>query len=136
MIIDFYISLGLIVLLSSIFQLINFKEIFFTKEWYNKFILITKKKPKTQDFRTKSQQDLFVKNKILIIFDLIWISILLFTKFSYIGLSYILLNFVVNYIIVKLNYNITSKLIYFTLVFYKTLITFTVILEHFFMKLF
>lgn len=132
MILDFYISFGLIVLLSSFFQIINFKKIYFAKEWYNKFIQITKRKPTVVDFRTKSDYDFLTRNNVLMIFDFVWLSGLIFSQFWSYSVIFIIFNFITNFISSKFNYNFFSKIFMFLRVLIKSIIVITIISKYFF----
>jgi hypothetical protein len=132
MILDFYISFGLIVLLSSFFQIINFRKIYFAKEWYNKFIQITKRKPTVVDFRTKSDYDFLTRNNVLMIFDFVWLSGLIFSQFWSYSVIFIIFNFITNFISLKFNYNFFSKIFMFLRVLIKSTIVIVIISKYFF----
>lgn len=136
MFLDFYIALGLLVLISSIFQILNFRKIFFAKEWYNKFIIITKRKPTIIDFRQKSEYNIFTRANFLFIFDFFWILLLCLTKYWTISMGFILLNTLVNFSVKKMNYNIFSKFLFLLIIISKILITFLILTNQFFIDLF
>jgi hypothetical protein len=111
MILDIYISIGIIVFLSCYFQLRNFNKIFYVKSWYNKYIKIIRKKPSIIDFRFKEDYDLFQRLNVLLLFDFIWILGLLFTKYMIISSIFLLVMIVINFLMKKLDYNQVSKIL-------------------------
>ncbi len=136
MILDLYISIGVIVLLSCLFQIRNFNRIFFVKSWFNKYIQIIKKKPTIIDFRSKDDFDLFYRLNALLIFDFFYILGLTLTKFWQISILFLIFSLLSNIIIYRLKYNIISKILMFLVFITKLSLLLYVIISNFFLVLF
>jgi hypothetical protein len=136
MILDFYISIGLIVLLSCLFQIKNFNKIFYVKSWFNKYIQIVKKKPTIIDFRSKNDFDLFHRLNALLIFDFFYISGLTITKFWQISILFLIFSLISNIIIYRLKYNLFAKFLMFLVFLSKLILILYVIISNFFIVLF
>lgn len=132
MIQDLYLSIGVISFLTLFYQLRNFNKIYFIYEWYDKFTKITKNKPKINDFRTKSEWDIFNKVNIFIIFDFLWILGLIFTEYYYFTILYFLILFLFKLFFLKKNkWTIVGKIVTFFSIFLKIIICFFILYYEF-----
>jgi hypothetical protein len=128
MIQDLYLSIGIICLLSIIYQIKNFNQIHFIYEWYYKFDKLTKNKPKKNDFRKKSDYDIYNKVNILIVFDSFWIVGLIFTYYFYLPIIYFLIFSFLKLTILKKNrWTLLGKFITFISIISRLIIVFTVL---------
>lgn len=131
MILDIYYSIGILVLIVMIKNLINFKKVLSVREWYLKFSKITGKKPSKFNFRSQSDFDRLVSQNIFAIFEFCWLLFLVFTK-SWWGLPLILfLNLLAGFIIVKTKTNLLNQFFYLIYLSLKNLIYCYVLLKGF-----
>jgi hypothetical protein len=137
MFLDLYLSIGLIFLMSVIFQIINFNKIFFIYEWYDKFSKFTKKKPSEREFRTSLEWNIYRRTSVLITFDTFWILCLIFTKFFIFSIFYIIYLFLLKNTILKNHrYTYFGKISTFSIIFVKLLIIIFIYIKLFNVKLF
>jgi hypothetical protein len=137
MFLDLYLSIGLIFLMSVIFQIINFNKIFFIYEWYDKFSKFTKKKPSEREFRTSLEWNIYRRTSVLITFDTFWILGLIFTKFFIFSIFYIIYLFLLKNTILKNHrYTYFGKISTFSIIFVKLLIIIFIYIKLFNVKLF
>lgn len=132
MIQDLYLSIGIICFFSIIYQIKNFNQIYFIYEWYSKFEKMTNNKPKKNDFRKKSDWDIYNKINILIFFDFLWISGLIFTSYFYLSIIYFLVFTLFKLIFFRKNrWNLKRKFIIFISALSRFLIVLTVLYSQF-----
>jgi hypothetical protein len=75
-----FYSFGLLFFINNFKILMKFNRYYYLKEWYIKFQKVTGERPKSQEFRTKEDYNNFMTKNILSFFEIMWISIGIFTN--------------------------------------------------------
>jgi len=130
MIYHIFYSFGILILISSIMNIIKFKKIYYVREWFIKYQKITGKEPKDYDFRLEEDTIIHTNQKILKGIEFLWVIIGLFTPNWYLFLSILILGCVIGTIFGK-KFNLVRKLISFKFLLIRTILYLLLILNHF-----
>ena len=128
---NIYYLIGILVTLSTLSYILKFRKNYSIKEWKEKYEKIVGRKPDKKDFRSKQEYSLFESSNILILFEIIWIIVGLFTSNWYIFLILILLSYI--NILNPIKFTILHKLLIFTFLISKLCLYLYLIVNHFYL---
>lgn len=128
---DIYYSIGILVLFSVLSTILKFGKIYSIKEWIEKYEKVIGRKPTKKDYRTKKEYSISESNKILSVFEMIWILFGLFSNSWYIFLFFLILSSLLNILIKPIKWTIAYKIIVFTFVLSKMSLYLYLISNHF-----
>ncbi len=132
---DIYYSIGILVLFSVLSTILKFGKIYSIKEWIEKYEKVIGRKPTKKDYRTKKEYSISESNKILSVFEMIWILFGLFSNSWYIFLSFLILSSLLNILIKPIKWTIAYKIIVFTFILSKMSLYLYLISNHFFLHI-
>jgi len=128
---DIYYIFGILITLMLIMLLIKWYRVQGVIEWYDKFEKIIGKKPNISDFRKANDYNLLVRSDLVILFELIWLIIGLFTSNWLIVSSIILYGFILKYGLSRIKWTLTGKIVSYKYLIIRIAIYSILILKHF-----
>lgn len=134
MILDLYYIIGLLIIISLYFQILNFKLIESINEWIFTFKKVSGKEPTKSDFRKKEDYNIYVKKNIYLIFESVWMVLGLVTNNWFIYVFMIFYSNLVNRFI-KNRFSNLSKFLLFKILIIKLLVYSFLILNNFHLEL-
>lgn len=132
---DVYYSIGILVLLSVLSTILKFGKIYSIKEWREKYEKVIGKIPVKRDYRNKKEYSISQSNKILSIFELVWISFGFFSNSWYLFLLLIICSYITNLVTKPFKWTLFYKLIIFSFIFSKMILYLYLITNHFLLHL-
>ena len=131
----FFYGFGVLILLSCIMAIIQFKKIWFVREWFVKFKEVTGETPKINYFRSKDDLTLYTNRNLLAGLELMWIFVGLFTSNWPIFLIIFLTSILLKVIFGGIKYTLFGKIISIKFLVLRTLIYSLIIINHFYLHL-
>lgn len=130
-----FYGFGLIIILSCIMAIIQFKKIWFVREWFVKFKEVTGDTPKLNDFRSEDDLTLYTNRKLLDGLELMWIFVGLFTSNWPIFLIIFLTSIILKVIFSGIKYTLFGKIISIKFLVIRTLIYLLITVDYFYLHL-
>jgi hypothetical protein len=127
---DIFYFIGLLILIMSSSNLINFLKFFEIRKWALTFKKVTGKDVDRKDFKSNEYYNIFIIYSTFILFESIWFLLGLITSSWYIFLGLTTLSVLVR-IINFLKIDFISKIVGFSFQIIKFLIILALILNHF-----
>lgn len=126
-----FYAFGLIILVSLISNIFRYRKVSQINEWYSKYEKITGKSPKEEDFRSKSEWQLFQSTKILNLFEFSWLIIGLLSKSWLIFGATLLTIWITGWTTSSIQFSIVGKSIKWLVLVLKSATVFFLIINHF-----
>ena len=111
MILNIYFIIGLLILVMSFSNMINFIKFFNIRNWALTFKRVTNKDVESKDFRTREDYNIFTIYSVFLFFEIIWLLFGIATSSWYMFLSLIILGLIVNFISKYSKFLLLSKII-------------------------
>jgi hypothetical protein len=111
MILNIYFIIGIIILVMSFSNMINFIKFFNIRNWALTFKRVTGKDVESKDFRTREDYNIFTIYSVFLFFEIIWLVFGIATSNWYMFLSLIILGLIVNFISKYSKFLLLSKII-------------------------
>jgi hypothetical protein len=111
MILSIYFIIGIVILVMSFSNMINFIKFFNIRNWALTFKRVTNKDVESKDFRTREDYNIFTIYSVFLFFEIIWLVFGIATSNWYMFLSLIILGLIVNFISKYSKFLLLSKII-------------------------
>ena len=98
MILNIYFIIGIVILVMSFSNMINFIKFSNIRNWALTFKRVTNKDVESKDFRTREDYNIFTIYSVFLFFEIIWLVFGIATSNWYMFLSLIILGLIVNFI--------------------------------------
>ncbi len=131
MILNIYFIIGIIILVMSFSNMINFIKFFNIRNWALTFKRVTGKDVESKDFRTREDYNIFTIYSVFLFFEIIWLLFGIATSEWYVFLSLIISTLTVNFITKYSKILLLSKIIGTFFSFLKFSLILFLILNHF-----
>jgi|SaaInlV_100m_DNA_2_1039680.scaffolds.fasta_scaffold07931_4 hypothetical protein len=126
-----FYGFGILILLSCVVALIQFKKISFVKEWFIKFKELSGESPKSNDFRSKKDLNLHTNRNLLSGIELLWVLFGLLTNNWIIFLFLLITSIMLKVIFGKIQYTIIGKIISMIFLIFRIVIYLLLIINHY-----
>ena len=130
-----FYGFGILILLSCVMAVIQFKKISFVKEWFVKFTEVSGKTPKSSDFRSKKELNLHTNQNLLGGIELLWILLGLLTHNWSIFLLIFITSVMLKVIFGKIKYTLVGKIIPMKFLIFRILVYLLLIINHFYLHM-
>jgi hypothetical protein len=130
-----FYGFGMLVLLSCIVSIIQFKRINFVNEWFVKYKEVSGKAPKAEDFRSKKDLNLHTNRNLLGGVELLWILLGLLTNNWPIFLFIFITSMMLKVIFGSIKYTLIGKIISMKFLIFRILIYSILILNQYYLHL-
>lgn len=111
MILNIYFIIGIVILVMSFSNMINFIKFSNIRNWALTFKRVTNKDVESKDFRTREDYNIFTIYSVFLFFEIIWLVFGIATSNWYMFLSLIILGLIVNFISKYSKFLLLSKII-------------------------
>jgi len=128
-----YYIIGILVLLSTISTILKFGKLYSIKEWIEKYEKVVGRKPIKKDYRTKKEYSISESNKILSLFEIVWVIFGLLSSSWYVFLFLIISANILKIFLKPIKWNIIHRTLLFSFLFSKSLLYLYLIINHFFL---
>lgn len=133
MIINIYYIIGVLVILSTLSNILKFRKLYSIKEWIEKYEKIIGKKPQRKEYRTKKEYTLDESSNILALFELSWVTLGLFTSSWYLFLTIIITSYLFNFLLKPIKFTIVHKLSILTFLLARLCLYLYLVVNHFYL---
>jgi hypothetical protein len=130
-----YYTIGLLVAFSVLSIILRFKKIYYTKEWAEKYLKVTGKKPNKSDYRDKEEYSISESFDILQLMELMWVIGGLITSSWYVFGSLLIISLLLNYILKPIKFTLFHKFSLLSFLIIKFVVYLYLIINHFHLHL-
>lgn len=130
-----FYGFGFFIFLHCLMTLLRFSKYYYIKEWVYKFTEITGSRPKYEDFRFDEDYRLHTTKNILLIIELLWICLGIFSSNWFVFLPLLVFSFIMGTGLKKIRFTIFDKFLLFVYTFVKTFIYLLLIINKFYLEI-
>lgn len=128
---DIYYLIGIIVAIKHLFQIFAFGSIYRVNEWHFRYREVVGRDPKKNEFRSKEEFDLVETNKVLIVFEFLWVICGLFSAGWPMFAAILICSIALSYLLKSFSFTIFGKAFSFFFILAKLSLYLLLIVNHF-----